>query len=106
MLNLSENEKKTGNNIDDVLCLGCVRELYEETNIKLSFTNKTECVLDVYGDMYDAKYTFDNKKKNKAYFNINMSCKSYDGMKQTFMKNKKNHHEFMMRTGEISAIAL
>ena len=106
MLNLVENMKKTGDNYDEVMFLGCVRELLEETNIKLSFINQTECSLEVYDNKYEANYSYNKQKLLKPTFNICLSCASYDAMKQTFKANKKQHIVFMESSGEIAAISM
>ena len=82
-----------------------IREVLEESNIKLNFSDDVMCLLNLYNTKIIGNYQIiiGNKKHNII---IKLSNKNYKLLKKCFYDNLEEHRTFMENTGEISALIL
>ena len=101
----SEINKITSDNIIDIVKETAIREIQEESNIKLIFSDNVMCLLNLYNTKIIGNYKIiiDNKKHNII---IKLSNKNYKLLKKCFYDNLEEHKTFMENTGEISALIL
>lgn len=104
----SEMDKITANNIIDVVKEAAIREVFEETNIKLEFmedTLFTLCSLNLYNNNILCNYEI-IIGDNKHTVTIALSSNDYALLKKSFQDNLEEHKAFMENTGEISGLIL
>ena len=104
----SEMDKITANNIVDVVKEAAIREVFEETNIKLEFVEDTLfalCSLNLYNNNILCKYEV-LIGDNKHHITIELSSNEYALLKKSFQDNLEEHQKFMENTGEISGLIL
>jgi len=104
----SEMEKITANNIVDVVKEAAIREVVEETNIKLEFSEDTLftlCSLNLYNNYIMGNYEI-HIGDNKHTVTIALSSNDYALLKKCFQDNLEEHKTFMENTGEISGLIL
>ena len=101
----SEIDKINTENIIDVVKEASIREVMEETNIKLEFIDDSRCSLNVYNNNIIGNYEI-IIGNNKHSVNINLSSNNYELLKKSFNDNFEEHKQFMENTGEISGIIL
>ena len=101
----SEIDKINTENIIDVVKEASIREVMEETNIKLEFMDDSRCSLNVYNNNIIGNYEI-IIGNNKHSVNINLSSNNYELLKKSFNDNFEEHKQFMENTGEISGIIL
>ena len=104
----SEMDKITANNIIDVVKEAAIREVFEETNIKLEFVEDTLfalCSLNLYNNNILCKYEI-LIGDNKHHITIELSSNEYALLKKSFQDNLEEHQKFMENTGEISGLIL
>jgi hypothetical protein len=101
----SEMEKITADSIIDVIKEAAIREVAEETNIKLEFIDDTVCSLNLYNNSIMGNYEI-VISDNKHTVTIALSSNNYALLKRCFQDNLEEHTAFMENTGEISGIVL
>ena len=101
----SEMNKITTDNIVDVVKEAAIREVVEETNIKLEFIDHDTCSLNLYNNIIMGNYeiVIGNNKHN---INIALSSNNYTLLKNCLNDNLEEHKTFMENTGEISGLIL
>jgi len=101
----SEIDKITADSIIDVIKEAAIREVLEETNIKLEFIDHNVCSLNLYNNTIMGNYEI-VIGDNKHTVTITLSSNSYDLLKRCFQDNLEEHKIFMENTGEISGLVL
>lgn len=101
----SEMEKITADSIIDVIKEAAVREVFEETNIKLEFIDDILCSLNLYNNSIIGNYEI-IIGDNKHTVTIALSSNNYALLKKSFNDNFEEHKTFMENTGEISGLVL
>jgi hypothetical protein len=101
----SEIDKITYDNIIEVVKEAAIREVVEETNIKLEFIDDNTCLLNLYNINIMSNYEV-IIGNNKHYINIALSSNNYSILKKCFQNNLEEHKTFMENTGEISGLIL
>ena len=101
----SEIDKINTENIIDVVKETAAREAFEETNIKIEFTDETVCSLNVYNHIIMGNYEI-IIGNNKHSVNVNLSSTNYELLKKVFSDNFEEHKQFMENTGEISGLIM
>ena len=82
----SEVEKITDDNIIDVVKEAAIREVVEETNIKLDFIDNTLCLLNLYNNTIMGNYEI-MIGNNKHTITINLTTNNYALLKNCFNDN-------------------
>ena len=101
----SEMDKINADNIVDVVKEAAIREVVEETNIKLEFIDHDTCLLNLYNNIIMGNYEV-VIGYNKHNINITLSSNNYTLLKECFQNNLEEHKTFMENTGEISGLVL
>ncbi len=101
----SEMDKINADNIVDVVKEAAIREVVEETNIKLEFIDHETCSLNLYNNIIMGNYEV-VIGYNKHNINIVLSSNNYTLLKECFQNNLEEHKTFMENTGEISGLVL
>jgi hypothetical protein len=101
----SEMEKITADSIIDVIKEAAIREVVEETNIKLEFVDDAVCSLNLYNNSIMGNYEI-VIGHNKHTVTIALSSNNYALLKRCFQDNLEEHKTFMENTGEISGLVL
>jgi 8-oxo-dGTP pyrophosphatase MutT (NUDIX family) len=101
----SEMEKITTDSIIDVIKEAAIREVVEETNIKLEFIDHIVCSLNLYNNTIMGNYEI-VIGDNKHTVTITLSSNNYALLKRSFQDNLEVHTAFMENTGEISGLIL
>jgi len=101
----SEIDKITADSIIDVIKEAAIREVVEETNIKLEFIDHNVCSLNLYNNTIMGNYEI-VIGDNKHTVTITLSSNNYALLKRSFQDNLEVHKIFMENTGEISGLIL
>lgn len=101
----SEIDKINKYNIIDIIKEAAIREVMEETNIKIKFIDDNLCSLNLYNINIMCNYEI-VIGNNKHAITIGLSYNKYAILKKCFYDNLEEHQTFMENTGEISGLII